>query len=164
MAFPAEVQDALLDLLVRRIDRAIFADELIGWATSALVDGMDTPALVILAGLAGDTSVYEADRWFQKALSELNVSLPDPEQLRRAYVASISRALLAGKVACPDALDRVHRYVVNPLGHPADLASWCYVWEGLNPGDFTDLGPDERERAARTLAEQWADRPVGLGF
>jgi hypothetical protein len=158
----AHTRDALVDLLVRRLDGVMFAEELIDWATAALAEGLDTPALAILAGLARNSSLYEAEQWFPKVLNELQVNLTHPDTLRRAYVGAVSRALLAGKVGYQEALDRVHRHAVNPLGHPADLASWCFVWEGLHPEDYSDLSPDDTDRAARVLAQQWSDYPAGL--
>jgi hypothetical protein len=90
------------------------------------------------------------------------VKLTDPGELRRANVRSITRPLLPGELGYQDALGLVYRYAVGPLGHPADLASWCFVWEGLNPKNFSDLSSDETDRAVRTLARQWSDYRTGL--
>jgi hypothetical protein len=54
-------------------------------------------------------------------------------------VGAVSRALLAGTIDAEAALERIHARAVGPLGHPPDLAPWCYVWEGLDPRDYRSL-------------------------
>ncbi|HET6837089.1 MAG TPA: hypothetical protein VFH24_03540, partial [Gemmatimonadales bacterium] len=92
----------------------------------------------------------------ERAMAELNLRVPAGEELRRAYVGVVSRAFLAGSIAADDALDRIHRRVVTPLGHPPDLAAWCFVWEGLHPDDYRTLEPAQQEQEARRLAIVWA--------
>ncbi|HET8622494.1 MAG TPA: hypothetical protein VFM14_02935, partial [Gemmatimonadales bacterium] len=86
--------------------------------------------------------------------------LPDPEGLRRAYVSAVSRQLLAGKLTPNEALDRVHRHAVSPLNHPADLAPWCFTWEGLDHTDYRTLTEAETADHARRLAVRWAGEKV----
>lgn len=151
--------DALLDLLVRRLDGAIPGAELVNWATSALQEGVEPHSLVILAGLSSECSMHEAAPLLDRGLAELNFQAPAGEALRRAYVGVVSRAILAESVAADDALDRIHRRVVTPLGHPPDLAPWCFVWEGLHPDGYRTLEPAQQEEEARRLAIAWASRP-----
>jgi len=71
-------------------------------------------------------------------------------------VGVVSRALMAGRITSEEALDRIHQDVVSPLGHPADLAAWCFVWEGLGPMDYRRLTPADIDVEARRLAAEWA--------
>ncbi len=151
-----DFQDALITLLVRQADHLATADEMVEWATAALAKGMETPALVILAGLPRGSSLSEADPWFQQALVQLNLSGLSPVALRRAYLGVVSRAVLAQTLDHREALDLVHRHVMNPLNHPGDLMAWCHLWEGNHPADFHDLKEQEAETETRTLARQWA--------
>ena len=153
-----ELQDSLVDLLVRQLDSAVTAADMVDWATAALSAGLDTPALVVLAGLPRRSSLFEAEPWFERALAELGVELPLPDDLRRAYVGVVSRAVLARTCPSDTALDLIHRHAVNPLAHPADLAPWCYVWEGLAPSDFRTLNAAGVEHETQTLASDWARR------
>jgi hypothetical protein len=153
------IEDALIDLLLQRLETTANAAAMVDWATDALVAGADTPALGILAGLDRNTSVFEAAPWLDKSLAELKVPPPSPVQLRRAFVGAVSRALMAGKITSDAALDRIHQHAVTPLGHPHDLAAWCYVWERLAPTDFRELTPADVDREARELAAKWARQP-----
>ena len=157
----AATEDALTELLVQRLHARVTSAMIVDWATDALRNGEDTPSLAILAGLDRTSSVYETMPWLDKALSELNVVPPPPAELRRAFVAVVSRALMAGRITSEQALDRIHEDVVTPLGHPADLMAWCYVWEGLGPTDFRELTPADVDVEARKLAAAWA-RHAGL--
>jgi hypothetical protein len=151
------VEDSLIDLLVDRLDGRASSAAMVAWATAALVAGEDTPSLVVLAGLDGNTSVFETTPWLDKALLELNVGSPPPADLRRAFVGMVSRALLAGRMTAPEALDRIHQRAVSPLEHPDDLKAWCFVWENLHPEDYRTLAPNDVEREAGRLAAEWAN-------
>lgn len=149
-------EDALIDLLVQRMAARVTAAAIVDWATDALVAGEDTPSLVILAGLDRAASVFEITPWLDKAISELKVVQPPAADLRRALVGVVSRALMAGRITSEEALDRIHQDVVSPLGHPADLAAWCFVWEGLGPMDYRRLTPADIDVETRRLAAEWA--------
>ena len=153
------LHDALLDLLIRRLDNRASGASLVDWAIRALEAGVETEALIILAGLSPDCSVFEAEPLLDRGMAELNLAVPGSEELRRAYVGVVSRALLAGAVEAREALDRIHRAVVTPLGHPSDLAPWCFVWEGLHPDDYRTLDNPETDSEARRLASAWATYP-----
>ena len=153
------LEDSLIDLLVRLTETAVTADSIVDWATDALMAGEDTPSLIILAGLPQDCSLFEATPYLDKTLAELGIVVPPPTELRRAYVGTVSRALLAGRITSDDALDSIHRRAVSPLGHPSDLAAWCFVWERLDPTDFRELPPSDVELEARRLAATWAGHP-----
>jgi hypothetical protein len=149
------LRDRLLELLVRRLDGVVPGAELVDWATSALEEGVESDSLVILAGLPRNSSMHEAVPLLDRGLDELGLQLPAGEALRRAYVGVVSRSILDGSMPAHDALDRIHRRVVTPLGHPPDLAAWCFVWEGLHPDDYRTLEPEQQEEEARRLATAW---------
>jgi hypothetical protein len=152
----AELRDALLDLLVRRLDGAMTAAQLVDWATQALEVGAESESLIQLAALPRDASIYDAAPLLDRCLTELDIEVPNAETLRRAYVGMISRAILAGTVMIGDALERIHQRAVGPLGHPPDLTRWCLLWEGLQPDDYRSLDDDEVEVEVRRLAGAWA--------
>lgn len=157
------LHDRLLDLLVRRVDGPVPGAELVDWATSALEEGVESESLVMLAGLARNSSMYEAVPLLDRGMAELKLKVPGAESLRRAYVGAVSRAILAGGIPADQALDLIHRRAVTPLGHPPDLAPWCFVWEGLHPDDYRTLDPIQQEKEARRLAETWAAYPAEGG-
>jgi hypothetical protein len=152
------LHDSLIDLLVQQLDSTLSAATMVDWATSALCEDLDTPALVILAGLPRASSRFEAEPWLASALAELGVEPPPPDVLRRAYVGVVSRAVLAGTTTIAHALDLIHSRAVSPLGHPSDLQPWCFVWEGLAPSDYHSLDAVGIEHEARTLASVWSQQ------
>ena len=155
----AALEDALIDVLVQRLAGTVTAASIVDWATDALVAGEDTPSLVVLAGLDRHGSVFDVTPRLDTALTELGVRPFAPADLRRAYVGMVSRAVMAGRVTSREALDRIHQHAVTPLGHPPDLSAWCFVWEGLAPTDYRELGPADIEVEARRLAETWTLHP-----
>jgi hypothetical protein len=153
----AALHDSLVDLLVQRLDNQLAGAQLVDWAVEALQQGIETKALILLAGMARDCSVYEAGPLLDRGLAELNLPMPAPDGLRRAYVGAVSRAMLAGNVQTDVALDRIHQRAVSPLNHAPDLAPWCFVWEGLHPSNYESLDPGQVEAEARRLAASWAE-------
>src|SRR5688572_13750837 len=153
------LHDSLIDLLIKQLDSTLNAATMVDWATSALCEGLDTPALVILAGLPRASSRFDVEPWLATALAELHVEPPPPDVLRRAYVGVVSRAILAGTTTTAHALDLIHSRAVSPLGHPSDLQPWCFVWEGLAPSDYHPLNAAGIEHEARTLASIWSHQP-----
>jgi hypothetical protein len=150
-----ELHDALVDLVVRRLDIQLTGAPLVEWAIHALEEGVETESLIYLAGLSPDSSISQAGPLFDRGLAGLKLKLPHSDDLRRAYVGAVSRALLAGKLKPQEALDRVHQRVVNPLGHPSDLTPWCFVWEGLDPTDY------RRSRTRRSSSTPGGSPPRG---
>ena len=151
--------DELVTLLVARSNEAASGEPVVEWAVHALEAGLESAALIELAGLPRTASVFDAGPLLDRALRELGIAPPDLEELLRAYVGVISRALLEGKLAVAAVLDDVHATVVSPLRHPDDLRPWCYLWESLDPVELRSLEPYEVASKTRRLAEAWALYP-----
>ena len=127
----AALHDALLEVLVGRLESALRGAPLVDWAVRALEQGVETEALVYLAGLPRDCSVFDAGPLLDRGLAELNVAVPGQADLRRAYVGVLSRAFLAGTLNAEEVLERIHRSAVT-------------------------LEPNEVEAETRRLAQTWA--------
>ena len=151
--------DELITLLVARSNEIATGEPVVDWAVHALEAGLESAALVELAGLPRTASVFDAGPLLDRALHELGIAPPDREELLRAYVGVVSRALLDGKLPVAAALDDVHATVVSPLRHPDDLRPWCYLWESLDPVALRSLEPNEVASKTRQLAEEWALHP-----
>lgn len=153
-----ELRDRLIDGLVACECGESPAEELIGWAVRALQAGEDTPVLRVVAGLVpGEVGSFEVVRYFSRAAHELGIRVLTGEALRRAYIPVACRALLRGELPPREALDRIHRRVVSPLGHPADLMRWCYLWEGNGPECESLDGPNTEYVLAE--AQRWTRAP-----
>lgn len=150
-----ELPAGSVELLMREAEGTISGEEFVNWAVRALVEGFDSPALRRLAGLDG-SSCFEAKPFFDRAAVELGLRLPvTTEAVRRAYLDILAREVLNGIRRPADALQVIHREVIEPLSHPEDLMSWCYLWEGLEPGGkFVSLSDSERDEATFDLARR----------
>src|SRR4051812_33321745 len=67
-------------------------------ATDALVRGVDSAALLILAGQSSD-DVRESADLFRAALDELCIDLPDPDSALWRLVRIIARSIVAGRIS-----------------------------------------------------------------
>jgi hypothetical protein len=144
-----------IELLVRDAAGTATGDDFVTWALQALVAGDDSPALRQLAGLTAP-SRSEARSLFDRAAGELGLTLPATEDaLRRAYLKVLAADISSGARRPSDALDLIHREVIAPLKHPADLMAWCFAWEHLDSEHgFASLSDAERDDAARALARK----------
>jgi len=120
MSYPA----GLLGLLVRDMTGA----DLSRWGERALEHGHDSPSLRILAGLGIQTTWFEADPYFRRAIAELGIALPrGEEKLRRLYLQEVGGQMCSGEISPAEGLERIHKSVVVPLSHPPDLSHWCLL-------------------------------------
>jgi hypothetical protein len=119
-------------LLVLRDNREPLGRNAVKWAVEALADGHDVPSIRILAGLDLDgwPNSFEVEALMEDALRELGVPETDRATRARAYVRELATAIVAGEIAPQEGAALIHRRVINPLDHPGDLQSWCYLWEG----------------------------------
>jgi len=149
------LRDRFLGALVTAESDAAAAAALVDWAVEALGAGYDSPALRILAGLLPpETDAHTVLPYARRAARELGMDIPEGEGLRRAYIPVACRALLRGELDAETTTHRIHSWVVSPLGHPSDLMSWCYLWEGNSAQcDFVD-GPNTEHVIAE--ARRWA--------
>lgn len=151
----ASIADALTSVLVARAAGELSGEEMVDWAVDALSAGFDSPSLRVLAGLMpSEALVRDAEPILRQAVRELGIQVPDLEAMRRAYVPIVCRALLQGDLSPTEAAELIHRRVVGPLGHPADLMAWCYLWEGFGPeGEY--LGEASNAEHIMAQARRW---------
>lgn len=110
--------------------------------------------------------MYEAEPIFWRSLEELGIQQErSPEILLRRYARKLAGQILSGRMPVQRGLDLMHRRVVSPLEHSWDLIPWCYLWEGIDPFEFSTS--DDRLIEQRTLefARQFVeagDQPTEL--
>jgi hypothetical protein len=147
---PANYPPGLLDLLVTGQTGGDYSR----WGESALEHGLDSPSLRILAGLGPQITWSEAEPYFRRTLAELGIRLPEvDESLRRLYLREVARQMSAGEISPAEGLERIHRFVLVPLGHPPDLSHWCFLWEGLDPEGYGELSEGARDAMAVAAAK-----------
>lgn len=120
---------------------ALFREAYVDWAVEALVDGLDTPNLRILAGLQKPLIWGEVDHYFELALSELCIPIPGDEETVRSYLRDIAGDIVAGAIPPSEGCREVYRISVD-LDYPDDLRPWLHLDDGLDPETYDDLmGP-----------------------
>jgi hypothetical protein len=132
-------------IAVRGVENSVRA------AAEEVIVRFDSPALRKLAGLVSPAR-FDARPLFETTAAELKLHLPiSREAILRGYL--LAQSLLDG--ADPDdVLMRVHRDVLGPLNHPADLMPWCYLSAHLHPQTFDDLNKTQVSEEARALARK----------
>lgn len=146
-----------MELLAKEEGVALDAQELVEWATQALVAGHDSPALVALAGLDLDVTptLIEAVPLFRASLVELGIGIPSSrEEILRTHGLYLARQISTGSLTPSEGVARMESEVVGPLGHPDDLMPWCYLTSDLHPETLTDLHGSEWDRYVLELARR----------
>jgi hypothetical protein len=144
----------LVRLAIGDGDRSATADDYVQWAIDALTEGYDAPALRKLAGLVPPANWFEAKELFEQVVIELRLQVPNSEQARRTYLATVAVGLVDKSISTEEGLEAIHRMVVSPLDHPADLQPWCDIWDELSPGQQGILVGSDRDEAVLRLSCQ----------
>jgi hypothetical protein len=146
-----------MTLLAKKANRSVLGQDYVDWAVQALTEGLDSPSFLILAGLdiGEDFPLWEAEKYFTKAVNELGLSIPDDETILRKHLVTLLTQIQKGTVDPQMGIERIHREVVSPLEHPSDLQSWCFLWEGLNPMGNDVIPKDEYRAKIFEFAGKW---------
>src|SRR5262245_17294724 len=89
-------------LLARRCLGNDTADDYIQWAVTELVAGAEAPSVAILAGLGRPLDRWEITFYFERALGELGLRLPEPRGFLLEFARGIAADIFAGAVSPQD--------------------------------------------------------------
>jgi hypothetical protein len=109
---------------------AIGADDLAAAATEALVEGVDTPSVVRLAGMTGADS-DEVRAVFAAALRELGIGTPTRREALMMLITEVARRITEGTISPYDGATEIWRLSLGEEDLP-DLDTFAYVaseWE-----------------------------------
>jgi hypothetical protein len=132
------------------------------WATEALLAGVDSPTLPILAGLTLLTSPFEVDHYLDAVLDELSVRREDDDTVVRRYAADLARKVVDGELSPARGLREIAPLAVG-LGYPDELYVWMQLEdqylmeEAYRPATLHELDEAVRLEAA-ALAARWKER------
>lgn len=84
-------------LLAKFVTNNLTSRELPEIAEIGIQQGLDAPSLRILAGLGNNEKVDEIDHYFEKALNELSIQLPEKREAALIYAAAIVDDILSGE-------------------------------------------------------------------
>lgn len=154
------MEQSLRRLLLAYADGSCTGAEAARWAEDALLRGLDTPALRVLAGVQEGCRQDELEADLRRAATETGISLSghDVTELRRALLRDFAAEILAEDVPIDSILERIHREILVPLDHPEDLRAWCWLWEGNHPERCHPIDDRERDDLARELAKRMLHR------
>ena len=119
-------------LLLLRDSGEPFGKRAVQWAVDALSEGHDVPSIRLLAGLdlEGSPNSQEAELLVDAALRELEIPEADLNSRAMEYLREVAAAIASLEIAPQEGANLIHRLVIGPLNHPAELQAWCYLWEG----------------------------------
>ncbi|UNO43538.1 hypothetical protein [Streptomyces sp. MST-110588] len=121
----------------RAFGRYIAADQLIQTGLDALLAGVDSPSLAMLAGL-GRNEEREAPELFDQVLVELGlfVETPtDPRAVKWAETYWIAGRIADGSLDPYNGVHQLRWSLVDELGHPNDLMSLIHCGDDLETWD-----------------------------
>ena len=153
--------------LLLHLDRTdLAAETAVKWATEALVDGFDTPALRRLAGATPRlTSSEEIEPDVRKALDELHIGRPSDLDILSRYETEIVEAILDGRLSPLAGLSDLYENVVLGSDYDWRFLPWCYLDDGLDPydlGDYTPLPKAALVPSIRRYAREVRDSSPGV--
>ena len=102
----------------------------VDWAGEMLVQGYDSRSLRILAGLDRFVSTFEAEDYFVRAITELNLTLPDSDTAIRAYACAIARQIIEDEITARDGVRALFKICIA-TEYAGDFIIWLELDEAL---------------------------------
>lgn len=150
-------------LLGKRAMGAALPKDYIGWAESLLYDGVESTNISILASFGLETypDSHEVENYFQKALAELDLSIPSDKESLMIYSKSLCQSISSGSLAPESGL-----HFLNQLYPESNYDNLYSIWDGLDadiemiksgesPFFNTGLTPQNKESYIRDAASQF---------
>jgi len=100
----------------------------IDWAESLLYEGIESTNITILAGfgLEKNPDSHEVEIYFQKALADLDLSIPSDKQSLKLYAKSLCQSISSGSLAPESTLSILTQFYLE--SNYDDIYS---IWDGL---------------------------------
>lgn len=104
-------------------------------AITALMEGMDSDALVILAGMSSADNGFELRAYFARALAENHITLPDKKEALESYITSIIKRINSRLLSPYDGFGEIDNAVSRSAYTLQDLGLWdgygyyLEIWE-----------------------------------
>jgi hypothetical protein len=104
----------------------ITTDQLPEIGITGLQEGFDTPSLCILAGLSKNESPFLIDHYFNLALKELNINLPDKRQAAIEYALGIVDEILEGEKDVIAGTREIRYKAIDSYDFFSESKQYCY--------------------------------------
>ena len=147
-----------LHLLARRHLNWASLGDFVDWAIFLLEEGYDTEHLRMLASLGPTPASADIAYYFGQTIRELNWIVPPLPILLRLYAQDIARCILDGTVPAREGCHEIYS-ISYDMDYPADMKSWLYLDDGLEPETYTELEGENWDLAIRQEAERFLQQP-----
>ena len=117
--------------------RQLSSGDYVDWAGEMLVRGYDSRSLRILAGLDRFASTFEAEDYFLRSISELNLTPPDSDTAIRAYACEIARRVIEGKITGQEGVRALYQICIA-TDYARDFMIWLELDDALDSLRYGD--------------------------
>ena len=100
-------------LLGRRSLNHAEAQDHVQWAENLFLEDIDSTSVNFLAGLEPPFNWFDVDKYFQRALKELQVAIQPKDDLIHEYAREVAKYLIDGKVAPTDGLNILYQICID---------------------------------------------------
>lgn len=111
--------------------KCVGVSDYVDWGVAMLIEGSDSPALRILAGLEPLTDRFEAEDYFRRATRELGIRVPAVDEMLDLYAEDLCRQLLDGRIPPKEALSKLCRVTIAS-GYAERHMDWFYVCDAFD--------------------------------
>ena len=109
----------------------VFTGDYVDWAVEMLVQGHDSRSLRILAGLDRSGSTFEAENYFVRSMSELDLTPPDPDSAIRAYACEIARRIIDSEITSHEGVRALYK-ICTATYYAPDFVIWLQLDDALD--------------------------------
>jgi hypothetical protein len=95
-------------------------------AMIGLQEGIDTPSLLILAGLNENEYSSIIEEYFRKTLTELNIILPDKRQAALEYALAVTDEIIEGKKEIIKGTQEIISNAIYSYDFYSETKEFCY--------------------------------------
>lgn len=122
-----------------------------------LQEGLETESILILAGLCKNDNPFEIQEYFDKALEELNIRLPEKKQAALIYAIGLIEEIEKGKLEIIKGVYEIKNNAIDSYDFFDESEKYCYDSIGFEKiyGLFDDYFE------VKECGEQWNEKKKG---
>ena len=106
------------------------AEDIVAWAVEAMVNGMSSDSLSVLAGFDSGVSSFELDEYFRKTKKDLGLIEPTRGEAIQAYAIHLARRILEHDGDFRSIVAKLSR-LCSTNYYPSTLMEWHELDDGL---------------------------------
>ena len=93
---------------------------------TGLEEGLDSPSLCILAGLSEYENPFQIEHYFNLALKELKINLPDRRQAAIEYALALVDEIIKGNIEVIDGTREIRYKAIDSYDFFSESKQYCY--------------------------------------